>query len=68
MTFDSFNFTFYEDFVDYLTFEQVRMRRQTVLTGLKLNTIGKTIKYLRGLIKDRVKRNIIAPIELCVSE
>ena len=40
------------------------MRRQEVLTGLKLNTIGKAIKHLRGFIKDRVKRKIIAPIDL----
>lgn len=40
------------------------MRRQTTLTGLKLNSIGKTIKHLRGFIKDRVKRKIIAPIDL----
>jgi integrase len=64
ITFQCFDFSFYEDFVDYLTFEHVHMRRQTVLTGLKLNTIGKTIKHLRGFIKDRVKRKIIAPIDL----
>ncbi len=64
ITFQSFDFGFYEDFVDYLTFEHVHLRRQTVLTGLRLNTIGKTIKHLRGFIKDRVKRKIIPPIEL----
>lgn len=35
-----------------------------MFTGLKLNTIGKTIKHLRGFIKDRVKRKIIASIDL----
>jgi integrase len=64
ITFQCFDFSFYEDFMDYLTFEHVHMRRQTVLTGLKLNTIGKTIKHLRGFIKDRVKRKIMAPIDL----
>ncbi|MCH5721255.1 phage integrase SAM-like domain-containing protein [Niabella hibiscisoli] len=48
ITFDSFDFNFYEDFVDYLSFEHVHMRRKTLLAGLKLNTIGKTIKHLRG--------------------
>jgi hypothetical protein len=62
--FNSFDFSFYIDFIDYLTFEHVHLRRQTVQTGLRLNTIGKTIKHLRGFIKDRVKRKIIAPIEL----
>ncbi|MFT4094549.1 MAG: site-specific integrase [Niabella sp.] len=64
ISFDSFDFSFYEDFVDYLTFEHIHMRRKTLLTGLKLNTIGKTIKHLRGFIKDRVKRKIIGPIDL----
>lgn len=40
------------------------MRRKTLLTGLKLNTIGKAIKHLRGFIKDRVKRKIVKPIDL----
>lgn len=64
ITFESFDFGFYEDFVDYLTFEHVHLRRQNVLTGLRLNSIGKTIKHLRGFIKDRVKRKIIAAIDL----
>lgn len=64
ITFSSFDFGFYEDFVDYLTFEHIHLRRKTVLTGLRLNTIGKTIKHLRGFIKDRVKRKIIPQIDL----
>ena len=64
ISFASFDFNFYHDFIDYLTFEHVHMRRKTVLTGLKLNTIGKTIKHLRGFLKDRVKRKIIVPIDL----
>lgn len=64
ISFASFDFNFYHDFIDYLTFEHVHMRRQEVLTGLKLDTIGKTIKHLRGFLKDRVKRKIIAPIDL----
>lgn len=64
ITFKSFDFGFYEDFVDYLTFEHIHLRRQTVLTGLRLNTIGKTIKHLRGFIKDRAKRKIIPTIDL----
>lgn len=64
ITFSSFDFGFYEDFVDYLTFEHVHLRRQTVITGLRLNSIGKTIKHLRGFIKDRVKRKIIPHIDL----
>lgn len=64
ITFDSFDFAFYEDFVDYLTFEHVHLRREKETIGLKLNTIGKTIKHLRGFLKDRIKRKIIEYIDL----
>ncbi|MFT3702983.1 MAG: site-specific integrase [Agriterribacter sp.] len=64
ITFSSLDFSFYEDFVDYLTFEHVHLRRKEIFTGIRLNTIGKTIKHLRGFIKDRIKRKIIAPIDL----
>ena len=54
ITFASLDFSFYEDFVDYLTFEHVHLRRREILTGLRLNTIGKTIKHLRGFVKGRL--------------
>jgi len=64
ITFESFDFNFYEDFVDYLTFDHIHLRRKTPITGVKLNTVGKTIKHLRGFIKDRMRRKIIKPIDL----
>lgn len=64
ITFDSLDFSFYEEFLAYLTFAHVHMRRQTTLLGLKLNTIGKTIKHLRVFVKDRVKRKLIPAIDL----
>lgn len=64
ITFESFDFSFYEDFVDYLTFEHVHIRLKTPIIGVKLNTIGKTIKHLRGFLKDRIKRKNIGPIDL----
>lgn len=39
-------------------------RRKTVIKGLKINSIGKTIKQLRIFIRDRIKRKIITPIDL----
>jgi hypothetical protein len=62
--FTSFDFSFYEDFIDYLTFEHVHMRGETLIVGLKLNTIGKTIKHLRGFVKDRIKRKIIPSVDM----
>lgn len=64
ITFASFDYAFYEDFIDFLTFDYIQKRRKKVITGLKLNSIGKTIKHFRGFIKDRVKRKIIASIDL----
>lgn len=64
ITFNSFDYDFYETFVDFLRFEYVQHRRKTLTIGLKSNTIGKTIKQLRIFIKDRAKRKIIAPIDL----
>ncbi|HEX8334922.1 MAG TPA: phage integrase SAM-like domain-containing protein [Segetibacter sp.] len=64
ITFESFDFEFYDGFVHFLTFDYVHRRRKTVITGLKVNTIGKTIKQLRIFIKDRVRRKIIASIDL----
>jgi integrase len=64
ITFEGLDFEFYDSFIDFLTFEYVQRRRKTVIKGLKVNTIGKTIKQLRIFIKDRVRRKIIAPIDL----
>ena len=64
ISFESFDYEFYDGFVDFLTFDYIQRRRKTVITGLKINTIGKTIKQLRIFIKDRVRRKIIAPIDL----
>ena len=64
ITFNDLDFSFYEAFVSYLTFHHIHKRRKTQLVGLKLNTIGKTIKHFRIFIKDRVKRKIISAIDL----
>ncbi|WP_225975393.1 phage integrase SAM-like domain-containing protein [Panacibacter ginsenosidivorans] len=58
ITFASLDFQFYEDLVDFLTYDYKHPRRKKDIYGLKVNTIGKTIKQLRILIKDRVKRKI----------
>ncbi|GEP94473.1 integrase [Chitinophaga cymbidii] len=64
ITFNSFDFNFYDSYVDFLTYHYVQARFKKPVIGLKLNTIGKTIKHLKGFIKDRVRRKIIAPIDL----
>jgi len=62
--FHSLDFDFYEQFVDFLTYEFQQVRRKAVIKGLKLATIGKTIKQLRIFVKDRMSRKIISPIDL----
>lgn len=62
--FESFDFEFYDGFVDFLTFDYVQRRRKTIIKGLKINSIGKTIKQLRIFIRDRVRRKIIPAIDL----
>lgn len=64
ITFDSFDAVLYEQFVRYLTFEIPIMRRAKVIKGLKMNTVGKTIKQLKTFIKDRIRKKIIPPIDL----
>ena len=46
VTFDSFDVHFYEEFVKYLTYDIPQLRRKDVIKGLKVNSVGKTIKHL----------------------
>ncbi|HEY4286960.1 MAG TPA: site-specific integrase [Puia sp.] len=64
ITFDCFDFNFYEAFVNFLTFDYVQMRKKTVIRGLKLSSMGSCIKQLRIFLRDRMRRKIIAPIDL----
>jgi site-specific recombinase XerD len=64
ITFDSFDFNFYEAFVNYLTYEHLHMRRNISLRGLKKNSVGTSIKQLRIFLRDRARRKVILPIDL----
>lgn len=64
ITFDCFDYNFYDHFVDFLTYDYEQRRRKTVIKGLKRSSIGKTIKQLRIFLRDRIRRKIIAPIDL----
>jgi hypothetical protein len=64
ITFDSLDFNFYEDFVNFLTYEYVQIRSNTPIVGLKANTVGKIIKHLRTFIRNRIRRKIIEPIDM----
>jgi hypothetical protein len=64
ITFSSFDYNFYESFVNYLTYEHIHRRRLTVLRGLKKNSVGTSIKQLRIFLRDRIRRKIIPAIDL----
>jgi hypothetical protein len=59
ITFDSFDVNFYENFVRYLTYDIPHLRRKEVIRGLKVNSVGKTIKHLKSFLKDRMRKDII---------
>ena len=59
ITFDSFDFNFYQAFVKYLAFDYTLTRKKTVVKGLRINSIGKTIKWLKSFLKNRMAKNII---------
>jgi integrase len=62
--FESLDFQFYEDLIDFLTHHYTLPRKKDKAVGLRVNTIGKTIHQFRVFIKDRVKRRIIPAIDL----
>jgi len=64
VTFDCLDINFYEAFVDFLTYDYVHKARKKKIVGLKVNTVGRTIKQFLGFIKDRVKKRIIKPIDM----
>lgn len=59
ITFDCFDVNFYEEFVKYLTYEISQWRRKETIKGLKVNSVGKTIKHLKSFLKDRMRKKII---------
>jgi integrase len=64
ITFDTLDLNFYEEFVDFLMFEYVQRRRKDTVLGLKVNTIGKTIKQFRTFLRNRMRKKIIAPVDM----
>lgn len=59
ITFDSFDFEFYKTFVRYLTYDYPLKRKKKLVKGLRLNSVGKTIKWLKIFLKDRMAKKII---------
>ena len=64
ITFESFDFNFYEEFVGYMMYEHIQRRRKEVIKGFRVSTVGKTIKQLRIFLRNRMRREIISTINL----
>ncbi|MGN6417357.1 MAG: tyrosine-type recombinase/integrase [Pseudobacter sp.] len=63
ITFDSFTGDFYQDFVDFLSYEHKQTRRKKTIIGLKINTVGKVVNHLRRFLNHRISKKVIAPID-----
>ncbi|MES2329699.1 MAG: phage integrase SAM-like domain-containing protein [Bacteroidota bacterium] len=63
ITFECLDYNFYEEFVDFLLYEYVQ-RRNKGKKGLRLNTVGTTIKQFRIFLKNRAMKKIIEPINM----
>lgn len=64
ITFESFDYKFYCDFVSFLKFHYVKLRRKKKEKGLRINTIGKTIKWLKHVLVNRIAVGIYPHIDL----
>jgi integrase len=64
ITFESFDLSFYEEFVEYMMYEHVQRRRKELVKGFRISTVGKTIKQLRIFLRNRMRKKIIPPINL----
>lgn len=64
LTFDSFGVDFYQKLVKFLTYDYPVLRRNKPTEGLRINTIGKTIKQFRNFLNDRITRKLIPRMDL----
>ena len=64
ITFESFDFNLYEEFVEYMMYDHVQRRRKELIKGFRISSIGKTIKHLRVFLRNRMRKKIIPPINL----
>ena len=64
ITFKELDYNFYLELLEFLTYDYSLQNRKTPEFGLRISSIGKNIKQLRMFVKDRVRRKIIAPIDM----
>jgi hypothetical protein len=64
ITFESFDFDFYVEFMKYMTYEIPQLRKNVLTKGLRINTMGKSIKWLKAFLKNRIAKKMIPFIDL----
>lgn len=64
ITFESFDFDFYVEFMKYMTYEIPQLRKKVQIKGLRINTMGKSVKWLKAFLKNRMARKIIPFMDL----
>src|SRR4029078_13573986 len=63
ITFDEIDIDFYEQFLNYLSFEHIHQNRKQIIKGFKTNTVGKNIKQLIIFLKNRKKKKIAPDLD-----
>ena len=63
ITFDDIDLDFYEEFLNYLSFEHIHQNKKEVLKGFKTNTVGKNIKQLIIFLKNRKQKKIVSDLD-----
>ncbi len=61
ITFESFDYLFYESFIDFLFYETVKPNGEK---GLLANAVGKQIKNLKAFLRDRIRKKYCIDIDL----
>ena len=63
INFDEIDYNFYEEFLNYLSFEHIHQNKKEVLKGFKTNTVGKNIKQLIIFLINRRQKKIIPELD-----
>lgn len=64
ITFKSFDFDFYQKFIRFLTYNIPLRRRKLETKGLKINTLGKSIKWLKIFLSNQMAKRLIPVLDL----
>lgn len=63
ITFEEIDYNFYEEFLNYLSFEHIHQNKKETLRGFKKNTVGKNIKQLIIFLKNRKQKKVVPELD-----